>query len=58
MHLSVLWLLVLLVFAFGICNGAGPKFNMFPNSVALKNMEQQTTSSAADNYQEGDNVDN
>lgn len=57
MNLSVYLSLVLLVLAIGICNCSRPKFNLLPNSVAMKDMEQQTTPSAADNKQDEDDVD-
>ena len=57
MNLSVYLSIVLLVLAFGICNGAGPKFNLLPNSVALKDMEQQTTVNATYNSQAEDDVE-
>lgn len=55
MNLSAYLSIVLLFLA--IANGAKPKFNLLPNSVALKDMEQQTTASVTDNNKEEDDAD-
>lgn len=55
MNLSAYLSIVLLFLAFA--NGAKPKFNLLPRSVALKDMEQQSTASATNNNKEDDDAD-